>query len=226
MNLPTQIKKENILRIGICTVRELEEKVRAFRTINLHSRRKRYIISREEIIDDSERIIVNKNEDIDYPKAMLLRRVKKENEYLKTFQPDEGIAIVSDMSNAAGIQVTMDLVTQIMNIGGGAYEAFIDRIDGFQGLDNLMSKAFFPKMVIVGYIPPEKIPSERRLYKVMANKDPYLRFVEILHTKIKSEPIIENMKQIVISADDKNGWKKFILDVIKEYTKSYNIEER
>jgi len=226
MSLPTQVRKENILRIGVSTVYELEEKVRAFRTINLHSRRKRYMISREEITDASGKLIVNKNGDIDYPTAMLIKRIKKEGEYLKTFQPDEGIAIVSDMSDADGVHMTMDLVTQIMNIGGGAYEAFIDRVDSFKGLDNLMTKAFFPKMVIVGYISPEKLTAERSLYKAAANKDPYLRFVEILHSKLKPSPVIENLRQINLSVNDKNCWKNFILDIIREYTKPYNIEER
>ena len=75
---------------------------------------------------------------------MLLKRAFKPTHTFKTFQPDEGIVILSDMSTPAGISLSMDLVTQIMNIGGGAYEAFIDRVDSFKELNTLLQKALFP----------------------------------------------------------------------------------
>ncbi|MDH5716745.1 MAG: hypothetical protein OEZ22_03790 [Spirochaetia bacterium] len=221
-----EIKNSNILKVGINSLKELEEKIKALRTINLHSKRKRYIISRTEIPDNSGNLIMQKGEDFDYPKTMLLKRFYKPGFMFKTFQPNEGITIVSSMNNAEGIQMTMDLVTQIMNIGGGAYEAFIDRVDSFSGLSTIMGNAIYPKLVIVGYISSENITNEINYFRKIANDDPYIRFVEVIHSKIKPKPVLEKIKTILISTADKDCWKKFILEVIKEYISPYNIEER
>ena len=42
-------KKDNPLRIGVCNLDELEEKVKAFRVMNQSALKKRYILSREVI---------------------------------------------------------------------------------------------------------------------------------------------------------------------------------
>ena len=62
----------NVLRIGISSLQELEEKVKAFRTINLNVKKKRYIISREDVLDSHENVLVKKGEDLDFSKVMLL----------------------------------------------------------------------------------------------------------------------------------------------------------
>jgi hypothetical protein len=140
-----EIRSSNILRIGSSTLVELEEKVKALRTINLNVKKRRFIICREDIKLASGEVIIPKGSDIDISKVMLLKRHFKPEHQIKTFQPDEGIVLVSDMSTPVGIQFSMDLVTQVMNIGGGAYEAFIDRVDSFKEFAALYNKALFPK---------------------------------------------------------------------------------
>lgn len=220
------IKSSNVLKIGTSTMADLTEKVKAFRTMNLKVKKRRFLISRENILDQDKNVVVKKGEDIDISKTMLLRRIYKADHEFKTFQPDEGIVLISDMTSPAGISLSMDLVTQVMNIGGGAYEAFIDRVDSFEELHSLLQKALFPKMVIVGYIPLEKLKNELAYYNEVARVDPFLRFIEILHTQIKPMPILPRLRNVTISPEDRDSWKRFIIEVVQEYTKPYSIEER
>ena len=218
-------KQSNVLRIGISSLQELEEKVKAFRNINLSVKKKRYIISREDIIGPHGEILIKKGEDFDSSKVMLLKRTYKKEHIFKTFQPDEGIVLVSDMATAHGIQFSMDLVTQVMNIGGGAYEAFIDRIDSFKEVNTLFNKALFPKLIIVGHIPPEKKNEEIAFYHLIKRADPYIRIVEVSHSAIKNDPFFPKVKQIFIQADDKESWKYFLIDIMAYYTKPYTLED-
>ncbi|MFO1528007.1 MAG: hypothetical protein U1F16_18690 [Turneriella sp.] len=223
-----EIRSSNILRIGSSTLNELEEKVKALRTINLNVKKRRFVISREDIKLPSGEVLVAKGSDIDISKVMLLKRHFKAEHQVKTFQPDEGIVLVSDMSTPVGIQFSMDLVTQVMNIGGGAYEAFIDRVDSFKEFAALYNKALFPKLAVVGYIPmqPERLKEELAFYQLIARTDPYIRMLEIMHTVIKPQPIVPRMRNLTINPEDRDSWKRFILEIITEYTKAYSIEQR
>lgn len=223
-----EIRSSNILRIGSSSLTELEEKVKALRTINLNVKKRRFVISREDIKLTSGEVLVAKGSDIDISKVMLLKRHFKPDHQVKTFQPDEGIVLVSDMSTPVGIQFSMDLVTQVMNIGGGAYEAFIDRVDSFKEFAALYNKALFPKLAIVGYVPPQadRLKEELAFYQLIARTDPYIRMLEIMHTSIKPQPFIPRMRSLTINPEDRDSWKRFILEVITEYTKAYSLEER
>lgn len=223
-----EIRSSNILRIGSSTLAELEEKVKALRTINLNVKKRRFVIAREDIKLPSGEVLVPKGSDIDISKVMLLKRHFKPDHVIKTFQPDEGIVLVSDMSTPVGIQFSMDLVTQVMNIGGGAYEAFIDRVDSFKEFVALYNKALFPKLAIIGYIPtqPERLKEELAFYQLIARTDPYIRMLEILHTLIKPQPLVPRVRNLTITPEDRDSWKRFILEIIAEYTKAYSIEER
>lgn len=225
MNAPGDTHS-NVLKIGISSLAELEEKVKAFRTINLNVKKRRYILSREEIKDNEGNILIKKGEDIDLSRVMLLKRWFKPTDVFKTFQPDEGIVLISDMSTPQGISLSMDLVTQIMNIGGGAYEAFIDRVDSFRELSSLLGKALFPKMMIVGFIPEEKVQEEAAFYHVIKRADPYLRILEVMQAGIKDRQILPKVHHVNIQPTDKDSWKRFIVEVVQEYTKAYSIEER
>ncbi|MCS6971610.1 MAG: hypothetical protein N2Z22_06045 [Turneriella sp.] len=223
-----EIRSSNILRIGSSTLDELEEKVKALRTINLNVKKRRYIVAREDIKLPSGEVIIAKGSDIDISKVKLLRRYFKGDHIVKTFQPDEGIVLISDMSTPMGIQFSMDLVTQVMNIGGGAYEAFIDRVDSFKEFVNLYNKALFPKLAVVGYIPMqvERVKEELAFYHLIVRTDPYIRMLEILHKQIKPQPLIPRIRNLMIVPEDRDSWKRFILEIITEYTKPYSIEER
>jgi len=223
-----EIRSSNILRIGATPLAELEEKVKALRTINLNVKKRRFIISREDIKHPSGEVLLAKGTDIDISKVMLLKRHFKSDHLVKTFQPDEGIVLVSDMSTPIGIQFSMDLVTQVMNIGGGAYEAFIDRVDSFKEFAALYNKALFPKLAIVGYVPPQadRLKEEISFYQLVARTDPYIRMLEIMHTTIKPQAYFQRMRNLTINPEDRDSWKRFILEVIAEYTKAYSIEER
>ena len=143
--------KENPLRIGTCTLDELEEKIKAFRIMNQTALKKRYMLSRDTVSAPNGEVILQTSSEIDISLAKLLRRHFSGDFQLKTFQPDEGIVIISDMSSAEGIALSMDIVTQIMNLGGGAYEGFIDRVDSFTDFLNLLKKALYPKLINIGF---------------------------------------------------------------------------
>lgn len=217
-------KKENPLRIGVCSLDELEEKIKAFRIMNQTALKKRFILSREEIRAQGGQLILNKGEEIDISRAKLLRRNFNSTLVLKTFQPDEGIVVVSDMSDQEGISLSMDMVTQMMNIAGGAYEGFLDRVDSFSDFLTLLKKALFPRLLIIGYLPPERLEQEK-LNLVRARRvDSYIRTIELTHSIRKPRPYFPNMKQIHIDPDDPKAYGRFIVELIREYTKPYFVE--
>jgi hypothetical protein len=216
--------RENILKIGFNTLSELEEKVKSFRIMNQNAAKRRYIITRENIRDNNQKIIIPKAAEIDISATMLLRRQFKGDTILKTFQPDEGIVIISDMATMEGVTLTMDIVTQIMNLGGGAYEGFIDRVDSFTDFINHLKKALFPKLIIIGYIPKERIQSEMINFVRVKRIDNYLRTLELTHSVHKPHGYFPKIKQVPINEDPKS-WGRFVVEIVREYTKPYLIEQ-
>ncbi|MCZ8239138.1 MAG: hypothetical protein O9346_14670 [Leptospiraceae bacterium] len=217
--------RENVLKIGYCTLDELEEKVKSFRIMNQNAVKKRYIITREPVLDSANKPILNKAQEIDVSSAKLLRRHFKGNHVVKTFQPDEGIVIISDMDSPEGISFTMDIVTQIMNLGGGAYEGFIDRVDSFTDFIELLKKNLFPKLIIVGYLPKEKIQNEIINFVRVKRIDNYIRVIELTHSGYKPQAYFPKMKQVHLSQEDPKSWGRFVIEIIREYTRPYFIEE-
>lgn len=218
-------KKENPLRIGVCSLDELEEKVKAFRIMNQTALKKRYVLSREDIITSAGETIVQKRSEVDISRAKLMRRHFQGDKILKTFQPDEGIVIISDMSTAEGIPLSMDLVTQVMNLGGGAYEAFIDRVDSFSDFLNLLKKALFPRLVIIGYLPGDRLDVEQMNFLRARKIDQYMRVIELTHTAFKPKPYFTKVKHIAIDISEPKTWGRFIIELVREYTKPYFVEE-
>ncbi|MBP9889057.1 MAG: hypothetical protein KBF93_22370 [Leptospiraceae bacterium] len=216
--------RENILKIGFNTLSEIEEKVKSFRIMNQNAAKRRYIITRENIRDNSQKVIIPKAAEIDISATMLLRRQFKGDTIFKTFQPDEGIVIISDMATMEGVTLTMDIVTQIMNLGGGAYEGFIDRVDSFTDFINHLKKALFPKLIIIGYIPKERIQSEMINFVRVKRIDNYLRTLELTHSVHKPQGYFPKIKQVPINEDPKS-WGRFVVEIVREYTKSYLIEQ-
>ncbi len=216
--------RENILKIGFNTLSEIEEKVKSFRIMNQNAAKRRYIITRENIRDNNQKIIIPKAAEIDISATMLLRRQFKGDTILKTFQPDEGIVIISDMATMEGVTLTMDIVTQIMNLGGGAYEGFIDRVDSFTDFINHLKKALFPKLIIIGYIPKERIQSEMINFVRVKRIDNYLRTLELTHSVHKPHGYFPKIKQVPINEDPKS-WGRFVVEIVREYTKPYLIEQ-
>lgn len=218
-------KKDNPLRIGVCNLDELEEKVKAFRVMNQSALKKRYVLSREVITAPGGQVVLQKSSEVDISRAKLLRRHFPNDVSFKTFQPDEGIVIISDMSSPEGISLSMDIVTQIMNIGGGAYEGFIDRVDSFTDFLNLLKKALFPKLVIIGYIPPDRLEMEKINFVRAKRVDHYIRAIELTHSTMKPQPYFPKIKQVHIDTADPKSWGRFIIEIVREYTKPYFIED-
>ena len=218
-------KKENPLRIGMCTLDELEEKIKAFRTMNQSALKKRYILSRDVLRAPTGESILQKSTEIDISRAKLLRRHFNGDFLLKTFQPDEGIVLISDMSSMEGISLSMDMVTQMMNVGGGAYEGFIDRVDSFTDFLNLLKKALFPKLVVIGFLPPDRLEMERINFVRAKKGDSYIRVIELTHAVQKPKPYFPKVKQVHIDTTDPKSWGRFIIEVVREYTKPYFIED-
>lgn len=218
-------RKENPLRIGTCTLDELEEKIKAFRVMNQAALKKRYVLSRETLRAPDGSVLIQKSSEIDISRAKLLRRHLSGDYVLKTFQPDEGIVIISDMTNPEGISLSMDMVTQIMNLGGGAYEGFIDRVDSFTDFLNLLKKALFPKLVIVGYLPTERLEMERINFVRARKVDGYIRAIELTHSALKNKAYFPKIKQVHIDTADPKSWGRFIIEAVREYSKPYFIED-
>ncbi|TGK31071.1 hypothetical protein EHQ12_03235 [Leptospira gomenensis] len=217
--------RENVLKIGYCSLDEIEEKVKAFRVMNQNAAKKRYLITREPVLDNNGKPLLAKAAEIDISAAKLLRRHFKGSQMFKTFQPDEGIVIISDMTSAEGVSFTMDIVTQIMNLGGGAYEGFIDRVDSFGEFINLLKKSLFPKLIIIGYIPQAQVQSELLNFVRVKRVDNYLRSIELSHSLFKPHPYFPKIKQVEISQHDPKSWGRFVVEIIREYTRPYLLEE-
>lgn len=216
----------NPLRIGMCSLDELEEKIKSFRIMNQSALKKRFILSREDIgVSNIKDLILQKGVEIDISKAKLLRRYFQGSQEFKTFQPDEGIVIVSDMNEMDSIPLTMDMVTQVMNLGKGAYEGFIDRVDNFSDFLNLLKKALFPKLMLIGCLSAKSLESEQLNFARIRRVDHYIRTIEITHSKFKPRPYFPRLKNVHIDTTDPKSWSRFVIEIIREYTKSYFVEE-
>lgn len=217
---------ENPLRIGLTTLDELEEKIKAFRILNLSSLKKRYIISRENIyIPNTEELILEKGKEIDVNKVKILRKHFAGNHVFKIFQPDEGIIVISDMNKKESIPLSMDILTQLMSLGKGAYEGFIDRVDNFEECLFLLKKTLFPRLMIIGYLPVENLENERLNLVRIKRIDHYIRTIEVIHTKYKPYPYFSKIKNVTIEPKNQKSWVKFLVNVIQEYNRGYLIEE-
>jgi len=219
-------RRENVLKIGFATLDEIEEKVKAFRVMNQNAIKKRYIISRDPIFEPgTAKILLQKAQEIDVSATKLLRRHFKGSDQFKVFQPDEGLVIISDMSTMEGVGFSMDIVTQIMNLGGGAYEGFIDRVDSFEDFIELLKKNLFPRLIIVGYVPKERLQNEIINFVKVKKIDNYLRAIELTHSLHKPGSYFPKIKQVLISQEDARSWGRFVVEIVREYTRPYFVEE-
>lgn len=220
-----KIRQENTLRIGVATLNEIQERVKAYRLMNQNSKKKRFIVTREPIKADDGSLVMDKAEDFDISKTLLLKRYFHMDKEFKTFSPDEGIVIVSDMNSAAGIQLSMDLVTQIMNLGGGAYEAFIDRVDSVEELVKLYDKGLFPKLIVLGYLEEEQKTLELIKFSKIKKIDPHFRLLEVTHSETKPKAYMTTSHQVPIVVGDPKTWQRFVVEIISEYTRPYFTEQ-
>jgi len=94
-------KKENILKVGIAEADRLDDMVRSFRLMNKNSNRRRFVVSRENVVDGHGNIIVEKAKDIDISVVKQFQRSFDRNTEFKVFSSDEGIAIMRDLNLAA-----------------------------------------------------------------------------------------------------------------------------
>lgn len=219
------VHKENILNIGIATLRELEEMVKAFRLMNQYAQRKRFVISREDIRDPDGNILVEKARDFTIPALKLLQRIYKGDHFMKIFSPEEGIAVISDARTEYGKAFSESLNRQVINIGGGVYEAFIDSLNSLHDLFALFRKGHSPKLVVIGYLSVKSLQAELDMFSELKRFDPYLRFLDILHADVKPKSFIRDVPNFMIDEKDEKTWHKFVIRLIREYTKPYFVEE-
>ena len=224
----TAIEEKNSLQIGVCDLRTIEERLKAFRIMNQTTVKKRYLLSRETLYSPhTGKPIIKKNDELDLSALRLIRRYFDDDRVMKIFQPDEGIVIVSNMSHPKGISFSMDLTTQIMNISGGVYEGFIDRVDSFEELLLLLRKVLFPRLLIIGYIGEEGLENETNNFKKTHQIDQYMRIMEVTHSKNKKKAYfskIFKMEHIRIDDEDPYGWGRFIIKIVRNYTAPYFTE--
>lgn len=217
----------NPLRMGITGTEELEEKIKAFRTINGSAIKKRYLLSRQKLTDQSgQELLLEPGTEIDMAKAKQIRRFYHGSMELKTYQPDEGISVVSDLSSPEGAPLTMEIMHSLSTLGGGRYESFIDRVDTFSELLQLIKKSLFPRMVIVGYFPHDRLRMERVNMIRLRRYDTFMRFLEVTHSEWKHSAGFPSIKQVRINpGDPEAGWDSFLNVVCREYQKPYYVEE-
>ena len=227
------IRAKNPLRVGVATLGEIERRLRAFQIMNQSSTKKRYILSRESLREaPDQKVILEKSAEIDLAAVKLLSRYFKPDKLINIFQPDEGVIIVSDMSSPQGISFTMDIVTQTMKIGGGIYEGFIERVDSFGEMLNLLKKVLFPRVIVIGYLLPERIESEKINFVRSQRIDQYIHLLELTHSLHKKEPYFfgtplgEKCQHAHVDPDDPYAWSRLTEEVVREYTRDYVIEEK
>ena len=219
-------RRENPLRVGLSTLDELEERIKAFRVMNQSAVKKRFVMAREAVFSPDGKIeLASKGEEIDVSMVRLMRRYLPGTEVIKTFQPDEGIVIVSDMTASDGIAITMDLSTQLMNLGHGKYETFIDRVDSFSEFLQLLTNSLFPRLLIIGWFPHDRMEMEKINFVRARRFDQHLRCIEVTHKLRKTQPYFPRIKQVQIDPDDPRSWGKLIVETVREYTKPYYVEE-
>ena len=215
----------NVLKVGISTLDEIEEKIKAFRIMNRDTRQKRYLISRENVYNQNKNLILKKTDDIDVVKAKLLRRSFRGSHVFKTFQPDEGIVVVSDVSSVENSIFSNDLMKQVKTVGQGLYDAFIDRVDNFHQLHQFFQKTLFPRLVVVGHLPSETLEQQKVICNnVILREDPYIRCLEVVHSDFKPIPILSEIKQVHVSTQDTKPWQKLIQGIVREYKKPYLVK--
>lgn len=217
-------KHINILRIGISNPAELEEIVKAFRVMNQYSKKRRFVVSREDIKDSNGAVIVEKAHDINISVVKLLQRHYKPDTVLKVFSSDEGIAVVTNAESLTGKEFSLHLKTTIESIGGGIYKPFIDTVSNFHELFKLFEKGLSPKMVVVGYIPVKNVAQEVSTYNEIKKYDPYIRMMDITHDELKPKSFLKGSPVFHFDNSDK-VWHKLISTIILEYTKPYFFEE-
>lgn len=217
-------KQINILRIGVANLSELEELVKAFRLMNQYSKRRRFVVSREDLKDNYGNIIVEKARDINISVVKLLQRNFKPDTDFKIFSSDEGIAIVTNTEAPSAKEFSLQLVAAIEGIGGGLYKPFIDTVPNFYELFKLFEKGLSPKMVVVGYIPVKQVAQEVSMYNEIKKFDPYIRILDITHDDLKPKSFLKG----AVTFHFDNGhkfWERLLIKVIQEYTKPYFMEQ-
>lgn len=219
--------QDNPLRMGITGTEEIEEKIKAFRTINGSSIKKRYLLSRQSLsVPGGEEVLLEPGMEIDMAKAKQIRRYYHGSVPLKTFQPDEGIAVVSDLSSPEGAPLTMEIMHGLSTLGGGRYETFLDRTDTFSELLHLVKMSLFPRMVVIGYFPHDRLRMERLNMIRLRRYDTFIRFLEVTHSEWKHSAGFPAIKQVRVDpADPDAGWDAFLNVVCREYKKPYYVEE-
>lgn len=220
------LQAENPLRIGITTLDELEEKVRSFRIMNFSSLKKRFLLFREAVLSPkTQEILVEKGKEASVETVKILRRHFRGDTEFKTYQPDEGIVLISDTNSQISSIFTGEIMNHLNSLGKGAYEGFIDRVDTFEECLNLMKKTLFPKIIIIGYISLENLEYEKLNLMRIRRIDQYIRLLEVFHTVWKHTPVFPKIKNILIQHDNLLSWKHFLYQVVKEYNKGYPVEE-
>jgi|YNPMSStandDraft_1061717.scaffolds.fasta_scaffold11928_4 hypothetical protein len=217
-------KQLNILRIGIANLPELEELVKAFRLMNQYSKRRRFIVSREDLKDTYGNIIVEKAHDINISVVKLLQRNFKPDTDFKIFSSDEGIAIVTNTESPNAKEFSSQLIATIEGIGGGIYKPFIDTVSSFYELFKLFEKGLSPKLVVVGYIPVKQVAQEVSMYNEIKKYDPYIRILDITHDELKPKSFLKGATIFHFDKDPK-VWHRLLTKIIQEYTKPYFMEE-
>ncbi|MCX8123428.1 MAG: hypothetical protein N3F66_04605 [Spirochaetes bacterium] len=217
-------KQINILRIGVANLSELEEIVKAFRLMNQYAKRRRFVVSREELRDMYGNIIVEKAHDINISVVKLLQRNFKPDNDFKIFSSDEGIAIVTNTESPNAKEFSLQLIATIEGIGGGIYKPFIDIVPSFYELFKLFEKGLSPKMVVVGYIPIKQVAQEVSMYNEIKKYDPYIRILDITHDELKPKSFLKGA--VTFHFDNTHKvWQRFLTKLIQEYTKPYFMEQ-
>ena len=222
------IESSNPLSLAICSIDILENRLKQIQTMNRIATKKRFVLSRQDIVDTNGKLIVKRAQEIDLPLIKRLRYFLPGNTIIKIFQPDEGIVIVSDFSDKQGISFSMDIVTQVMNIGNGAYSAFIERVNSFYALIPLIKKSLFPKVILVGYIPKQDLQESKEDIMEIYKIDPFLKYIILTQSNNEALGLFPidasiSFKSILVENAKRDSWNDAMQVLVDEYKASYHL---
>ncbi len=222
-----EIIPDNALLCGYSSLTDIEEKLKAFRIINQSSLKKRVLLADETVFySGTQEPLLRRGREITQVQVKELRKEYPPETIFRTIQPDEGIAVISDLTNQEGKTFTQEILRKVQGLYRPQDLRFFEHTNSFSELMELLKGTYFPKLAVIGFIPPDRTEMERVNFDRVRKFDSYLRFVELTHTIYKPQPYFPRIKQLVIDhLNEDVTWVRMLADITREYTKPYYVDE-
>lgn len=219
MNTDHNSQVENLLNPGETRVADLRDRMDAFRKMNEVNPKKRFLISRQSVYSESGAPLLGQGDVISEEILKNLTQVLPPQRKIKTFQPDEEVLIISDDSMIEGVQLTESISSLLKRRLGMQYILHFERSSSFVRHIQMLHNTIFPRLIILGYIPHQRMENEMRLLEEARYFDHFFRVVEILDSETKPEPYIDSCCSVHIHDEDE------LMDmVIQNYNRPYHFD--